>query len=261
MATEDPFEDWNDSRVFGAGIKRKRVTFVPATGDDVSPAKQRAPKASLAEKYLSITLGERSATAAPSVETEPANDNACSSTNESTPAAPPLCEICKAPIVPSSSSSPTLSSHAVSTSTSHSHSRSHDSSIAHQTCLQHSYPPSHLDRTRRGLKYLASYGWDPDARLGLGVVGEGIRAPLRGRVKNDKFGLGVRVKLDRRKRGDGAGAAAVATRAGGGGAKEGVKLLDAKAVRMKEAEEKRRAARLHGMFYGNGEVEKYLGEG
>ena len=53
-----------------------------------------------------------------------------------------------------------------------------DLSTVHQICLQHSYPPSHLDRNHQGLRYLSYHGWDPDSRLGLGLSGKGIKAPV-----------------------------------------------------------------------------------
>ena len=109
-------------------------------------------------------------------------------------------------------------------------------------CLTHSYPPSHLDRSRQGLKYLSSYGWDPDSRQGLGITGEGIRAPIKAKFKNDTVGLGVRIKGYKK---------APRTTA--------VERKDAKQVRRMDMKERRTRERLQEMFYGSDDVEKYLG--
>lgn len=35
-------------------------------------------------------------------------------------------------------------------------------------------------------------GWDPDARVGLGRTGEGIRYPIKPVLKDDKLGVGIK---------------------------------------------------------------------
>ena len=119
----------------------------------------------------------------------------------------------------------------------------HESTIAHMACLDHSYPPSHLDRRRQGLKYLSSYGWDPDSRRRLGPRGGGIRAPIKAKVKNDTAGLGVKVKGIQKP------------------PDPKVERLDAKQVRKLDMEDRRKRARPQDISYGNDEVEKYLGGG
>lgn len=120
----------------------------------------------------------------------------------------------------------------------------HETSLVHQVCLAHSHPPSHLDRNRAGVKYLSSYGWDPDSRLGLGAKGEGVRVPIKAKVKNDTVGLGVERAISK-----------------GQVVAKKVERLDAKGLRRKELEGKKREKRLQQMFYGADDVEKYLGTG
>lgn len=225
-----------DQRVFGAGIKRKRVPFVPARTDSplLSP---RSPSSKIGERYLSIVLkdaglakGDRTPKVfSPEHVEAPAEGHmAAVSTEESTE--PVLCEICRLPI-----------GHANRTMLSSS--GPHEASLAHQVCLVHSHPPSHLDRTRKGLQYLSSYGWDPDSRLGLGVVGEGIRIPIKAKPKNNTLGLGAEKNLQTQK------------------PSEKKQKLDAKQVRLKEQEAKRKREKLQELFYRNDDVERYLGQG
>ena len=92
----------------------------------------------------------------------------------------PICSVCKLPLYSIEASTNAIKS-----------ANDLDLSVTHQLCLPHSYPPSHLDRNRYGLKHLSSYGWDPDSRVGLGASGEGINAPVKVKVKNDTVGLGM----------------------------------------------------------------------
>lgn len=230
MATEEEYVVLaEDQRVFGAGIKRKRVQFVPAAAVDVSQtALQPTTTRNAGDRYLSIVLPKE---AKPSLDTadilESTADRAQAASQTTDIPNDGICDICKLPLNPDSTSSL----------------QPHESSLVHQFCLEHSYPPSHLDRNRPGLRYLASYGYDPDSRLGLGARGEGIRAPLKGKVKHDTVGLGVELAKGK----------------GLVGEAKAVKRLDAKGVRKKEAEDKKRREKLQEMFYGNGELEKYLG--
>jgi len=122
--------------------------------------------------------------------------------------------------------------------------RPHEALLSHQVCLTHSHPPSHLDRNRKGLTYLSSYGWDPDSRLGLGASGQGIQFPIKTKPKDDKLGIGVVLpkEADRRK-------------------KEKVEKLDAGKIRKLYEKDKKKAERLREMFYRNDDVERYLGRG
>lgn len=244
---ENYFLPLEDQRVFGAGITRKRVPFVRSSNHELSTLTSSAPStpsntgASIANTYLSIVMPESSSSASGSdsaatsdsrsiTAAEPSSD-----TNDRSHSAPPLptsnttCEVCKLPLAPSESEAH----------------KSHESSIAHQVCLAHSHPPSHLDRTRHGLRYLESYGWDPDSRVGLGASGrEGIREPLKGKLKADTVGLGAAVpsptSVEKKK-------------------KDKVQKLDAKQVRKGHMEARKKREKLQEMFYQDDDVLRYLG--
>lgn len=192
-----------DQRVFGAGIKRKRVPFVSASTDESYVSTK--PKTAVGDRYLSIVLKKQAQS--------PPEDHKTTTV---------VCEVCGQPVR-----------------------ESHESSISHQLCLEHSHPPSHLPREHVGLKILESHGWDPDSRLGLGASGEGIRVPIKSKMKNDTVGLGVEAK----RRND----------AGIFEAKEveAFKRLNAKEVRLQEEEERKRAQKLQQTFYGK-DLSRYL---
>lgn len=147
--------------------------------------------------------------------------------------------------------------------------RKHDTSLAHQLCLAHSHPPSHLDRTRHGLRYLSAYGWDPDSRLGLGMPGrEGIREPIRGRLKVDTVGLGVRADNDEDGSGHGHGPGGVKRKEREKRVKESVEgkwrrvgkqKLNAKEIRRGDVEARKRGQKLSEMFYRSEDLGRYLG--
>ena len=221
---EEYFIPAEDQRLFGAGIKRKRVQFVPAATVKNSQAEPPATSTCNAgDRYLSIVLpSERGKQSEPTRTTE--------ATSQTATTEDPICNICNLPLISVSSTSLLAS-------------KPHETSLVHQVCLVQSHPPSHLDRTRTGLKYLSSYGWDPDSRLGLGAKGEGIRAPIKGKIKNDTVGLGVKQGQKKRQMIE----------------KKEVLKLDAKGLRKKEVEEKKRREKLQELFYGSGDLEKYLG--
>ena len=217
----------SEQKIFGAaGTKRKRIDFVPAATPlaQVNAAPERLR--SVGDQYLSIVLKDNAGTLpadAESRERSPSSkEDVCSEEDI-------VCGICKLPLKPTADEAAT----AISPVT-------HDLSVAHQVCVEHSYPPSHLDRSRHGLKYLSSYGWDPDKRIGLGVFGDGIRAPIKAKVKNDTVGLGLKIPQGKK---------AVAR----------VEVLDAGKVRKKDKEDKKRRDKLQEVFYQNEDIEKYLG--
>jgi hypothetical protein len=123
----------------------------------------------------------------------------------------------------------------------------HATSIAHQVCLAHTHVPSALDRRRKGLAYLEGYGWDPDARKGLGKEGEGILYPLQPKEKNDRKGIVEREIEEKKRRRK---AAKV----------EKEKKLSAGEVRKAAVEDRKKAERLRKLFYMDDEVLKYLGK-
>ena len=231
-ADDDEYEiPLRDQRYFGSGLKRKRIKFVPSTSTEAAVQSLPAtPSESASDKYLSIVFGngtpaERSSSAPPnkvhvqggSIEEDSAKDTG----NEED--AGDTCDICGRQI--------TSSDAAVA----------HESSIAHQICLKHSYPPSHLDRRRQGLAVLERQGWDPDSRTGLGVEGQGILHPIKAKENPEKAGLGMKVKDLKVKN-----------------IEKPVKL-DAGKVRLMERDGKKRAAKLRDAFYRSDDMERYLG--
>ena len=142
----------------------------------------------------------------------------------------PLCEICSLPL----SSTTTKPPHP------------HEASLAHQVCLKHSHPPSNLDRSRLGLRYLQSQGWDPDSRLGLGAQSQGIQFPIKAKPKDDKMGLGLVFPREK----------------GAGIVKKDVKeKLDAGKVRKLEERDRRKREKLQELFYRSEDLDRYLGSG
>ncbi len=227
---EDYHLPLQDQRVFGAGIKRKRVPFVRAQSQPPTPppSQTRLQKQTLGDRYLAIVLpqGLDKGSDIPERAVNAEQDGRPSDEEEEEA----VCAVCRLPITTETSTA--LAS------------RAHEASLAHQVCLTHSDPPSHLDRAHVGLRYLSSYGWDPDGRRGLGARGTGIRVPVKGKVKNDTVGLGVK-DVDR-----------------GRVQKEARQKIpmSAKQVRKQEAVEKERDRRLREAFYGR-DLEAYLGPG
>ncbi|KAK4938807.1 hypothetical protein LTR10_020814 [Elasticomyces elasticus] len=222
---EDYFLPVQDQRVFGAGIKRKRIAFVPASISESSiPTTKPQESTNIASRYLSIVLPKESRRVEERDE------------KKAEQVAAKTCAVCKQPLSSSNENIAAIDIHA------------HESSIAHQVCVQHSYPPSHLDREHVGVRYLEAYGWDPDSRAGLGARQEGIRIPIKPKEKHDTAGLreieeddswGTRTKIKVKKQ-------------------DKVIRLDAKKVRVMDMEAKKRAEKLRKSFYGP-DLEKYLG--
>ena len=215
-----------NQKAFGAGVKRKRIDFVPASQIDVPLQQDVSKNPSLADRYLSIVL--------PKDSTYPKSiPSSTTALNHETITAPTLCAVCKQPI---------------STTTDNLALNTHESSIAHQVCLTHSHQPSHLDREHVGLRYLTGYGWDPDSRKGLGARQEGITIPIKAKQKHDTTGLKEiedeeDIKFRKRpvKKPE-----------------EPVVRLDAGKLRKKQEEERKRAEKLRHMFYGP-DLSQYLG--
>ncbi|KAL4955111.1 hypothetical protein BDW69DRAFT_127265 [Aspergillus filifer] len=263
---EDYFLPLEDQRVFGAGITKKRVPFVRSSDHELSTLASSAPAtpastgSSIANKYLSIVMKNSSSsesTPAPTAESEtttpatfmstatpnpPAVADSSITVTDRSHSAPPqpttntntstttTCEVCNLPLA----------------STPNEDDKSHESSLAHQVCLTHSHPPSHLDRKSHGLRYLESYGWNPDSRLGLGAEGrEGIRVPVKGKLKADTVGLGAVVPTS---------SSATKKR------KEKVQKLNAKQVRKGHFDARRKGDKLRELFYQDDEVLRHLGK-
>ncbi|KAH6676366.1 hypothetical protein B0J14DRAFT_536762 [Halenospora varia] len=238
MSDDDTYEiPLQDQRVFGAGIKRKRVQFVPSTSNPSTPPTQsRSSANSISDLYLKLVLPESS---------KDAENEQSSSSGEQQASESQVCEICSLPLSSLPSTGTTLNglNNTESPDTEPSQGiRPHEASLAHQVCLEHSHPPSHLDRNRKGLAILSTYGWDPDARLGLGATGQGIQYPIKTKPKDDKLGIGVVLpkEADRRK-------------------KEKPERLDAGKIQKLHEKDKKRTQRLRDMFYQNEDVDRYLG--
>lgn len=258
MASEDDehFLPPEYQRPFSSGIRRKRVQFVRSSDLDTTTAatpSSSSSATSIADKYLSIVMKQPAPITSPNTPTqrEPSPPLRTQSAPPIADAIPPVpvptsqttdfCEICNLPMVPATPEGPATPLDQKP--------RPHEASLAHQLCLKHSHPPSHLDRTRAGLRYLSTYGWDPDSRLGLGATGrEGIREPIKARVKNNTAGLGIGLDKD----GDALPPKPAPVK---------VQKLNAKEARKKIADDKKRAERMRKNFYQNDEVLKYLGEG
>ncbi len=236
MSDEEDSSPCEQQRIFGAGIKRKRIDFVAAAAaptQAISLAPRTTPTISAGDRYLSIVLRNGASTGDHDATITKVPNPERSATQQQVDLKGAFCEICNLPINAPRDATSTRSTN-------------HESTIAHMVCLTHSHPPSHLDRSRKGLKYLSLYGWDPDSRQGLGTTGEGIRAPIRAEVKNDTVGLGVETKR--------------ATRAKKPPDAK-VERLDAKQVRKKDMEDRRKREKLQDIFYRNDDLEKYLGGG
>lgn len=227
-ATED-FDDDDeyyvplvDQRVFGAGLKRKRIAFVPATSDGDS-VRSVISSSNAGDHYLSIVLPQKG------IDTPLPLDAAThvsrrNSDNE------PLPQVGTPSNV------------------------AHDTSIANQLNAEHSHPPSHLDRTRLGIKYLQNFGWDPDAREGLGSRGEGIRIPVKANLKSDTTGLGLFADSE-----DGVGEQSKAKRSSSSTATAtATAKLNAKQVRKIEENKRTKIEKLRKSIYGE-DLSRYLG--
>ncbi|KAK2737666.1 hypothetical protein FQN57_007473 [Myotisia sp. PD_48] len=201
MASDDDkhLQSTHKQQAFGAGLKRKHVSFVSSSTDRTlttgfsvtSPATSSspAPPSSVSDTYLSIVLPSSSHSEIPGT---------TSPTTKRDPLSHPLCEICHLPITSvsgngdaSDSGNGTREAEMQKDVDINSSAMPHESSLAHQVCLPHSHPPSAVDRTGAGYKYLSAYGWDPDSRTGLGPTGSGIHVPLKAKIKNNTVGLGA----------------------------------------------------------------------
>jgi hypothetical protein len=250
MSDDETYEiPLQDQRVFGAGIKRKRVKFVASKSSSNSPATSSTPSKSVSDLYLSLVLPKDAPSTEESSQSTPASTPPpIVLADSSTTSQSQVCEVCNLPISSTSTSvvatsqdnGENLPSSTEPNTRPASKPRPHESSLAHQVCLTHSHPPSHLDRTRKGLTYLSSYGWDPGSRLGLGAQGQGIAFPIKMKPKDDKLGIGVVVPKMVEKR------------------KEKAEKLDAGMVRKAYEKDRKRGERLREMFYMSDDVERHL---
>ncbi|KAL1876338.1 hypothetical protein VTK73DRAFT_9581 [Phialemonium thermophilum] len=237
MSSENELEDIDEiplqhKRPFGSGLRRNEIAFVPASDGDLNTSdettKTKKPAQNISDLYLSVVLpNEKSRSVSPQI----GHDQGSAS---NTPLQ--VCPVCKLPLSEGrDTADDSLSGVALHPKT------AHELSLAHQVCLSHSHPPSALDRSRMGLAYLEAYGWDPDARVGLGAAQQGIQFPIKPTPKDDTLGLGAVIPKDVPKK------------------KEKPQQLDAGKVRKKALEDKKKTERLHRYFYSDRDLEKYLG--
>lgn len=242
MSAEDTYEiPLQDQRVFGAGIKRKRVPFVPSSSSPSTAAASNTSSKAVGDLYLKLVLpGDLKGKEDGSVTSRALPEALKDASEIEETVEVPVCEVCKLPF----SDAPPVGGEEAETSDTSSKTRPHEASLAHQVCLTHSHPPSHLDRSRKGLTYLASYGWDPDARRGLGASGQGIQFPIKTKAKDDKLGIGVVLpKRSEIKK------------------MEKLEKLDAGKVKKLHEKNRKQDERLREMFYRSEDLDRYLGTG
>ncbi|PSN72708.1 hypothetical protein BS50DRAFT_568298 [Corynespora cassiicola Philippines] len=131
----------------------------------------------------------------------------------------------------------------------------HYSSLNHMLSQPVKPVPSAMDRERVGYKILQKDGFDIDSQKGLGRNGEGMLAPIKPVVKDNTLGLGFKEPKSNEPPVDRHGNLITKP-------KPAPKIplkTDAGAVRKRAREEKKRDARLRQEFYGNDDIEKYLG--
>lgn len=199
-----------DLRPFYRSRARQDLTFLPAGSlpGSIKEA-ESSSRTTAADTYLSIVFKD---------------DKATSASTPSAPATQPAsCAVCHLPLSSTSESSP------------------HEASLAHQLCLAHSHPPSHLDRKHVGLRYLSAHGWDPDSRSGLGAQGTGIRVPVKAVEKKNTAGIGFSIGKKSYKN--------VPVRR---------ETLDAKKMRKLSEKERKRDQGLRDLFYRDEKINQYL---
>lgn len=192
-----------DQPAYGRGLWRFPIKFVPASSEPLpGPATPTLDPDSIAAKYLAIVF--------PNGQPPPKPKSIF-----------PICDICGAPI-------------------SENDSRAHSLTIVHQISVPRVPPPSSIDRSRMGLRYMEKHGFDVDARMGLGATSQGILFPIIPKEKRNTHGLGLQVKK-------------------GAVEKKAIVKLDAGKVRKMAEADKKKDEKLRRMFYGDDKVEKYLG--
>lgn len=241
---DDDFDDipLQHKKPFGSGLRRNEIKFVPAGAAEGSPSSSSANTKgqSVRDFYLGMVLEKKSQ-----------DDD-----HDKQETAVELCEVCNMPIQtagpppPPQEDNTTGRDEAANAEGSRPRrNHHHEASIAHQVCLNHSHPPSALDRTRMGLSVLAAQGWDPDARTGLGAAGQGVNHPIKVKPKDDHLGIGVQKNSKNGRENKEKPVAATN------------KLLDAKRVRKMAAEDRKKTDRLQQQIFGKIDLDKYLGSG
>ncbi|KAL4729450.1 hypothetical protein ACLX1H_003870 [Fusarium chlamydosporum] len=197
-------------RPFGAGLKRKKIEFVRAADPDAGLSTATTSTATdLGDLYASVVLISNP------------EDKEAKKLEEGTAEPTQICPDCGLDV--SSTTQP------------------HEAALAHQVSLQHIRPPSTLDRSRMGVRTLASQGWDVDAHEGLGRENDGMRYPIKVKKKEDKLGIGATTPKPEEK------------------PKEHMSYpLNKKELKKHHARERQRHERLHREIFARVDVESYL---
>jgi hypothetical protein len=209
---DDEFELPPAKDHFDFGFRRNAVKFLPASVSEAETPQQKNSGSILTDFYLSRGL---ISSEKPSEDSDVPNAV--------------LCEYCKILVDPAKLSE-------------------HQTSFKHELNRPHIYPPSAIDRTRKGVAFLQSKGWDPDSRKGLGASGEGILYPIKPKENSAKQGLGAPEKP-----------AALKKQPKTESKVE--KKMNPKQKRKQEEQEKKwRDRQLHDLFYGrDNDLDAYFG--
>jgi hypothetical protein len=197
---------------FDYGFRKNAVKFLPASLPEAETPQQKNPGSLLTDFYVSQGL----------ISSDVPNEDS------DAPDAV-LCEYCRILVDPAKLDE-------------------HQSSFQHELNRPHIYPPSAIDRTRKGVTFLQSKGWDPDSRKGLGASGEGILYPIKPKENSAKKGLGAPerpVALTTQPKPD---------------SKVEKKVNPRQKRKLEEQEKKRRDRQLHDLFYGkDNDLDAYFG--
>ncbi|KAI5849127.1 hypothetical protein BZA05DRAFT_402271 [Tricharina praecox] len=153
----DP-DAWKRVKPYSAGYRRHPVTFIPAgqtSSTFPSTSSPHTPSSSGADVAARYLRLVGITSSAPTPAAAPPPEN---------------CASCNLPIA-----------------------TGHELTLAHQSSLEHSFPPHH-HRRGVGLKILEEKGWDPEERKGLGKQLQGDRYPVKAVEKKDRRGLGATAK-------------------------------------------------------------------
>ncbi|KAI9665528.1 MAG: hypothetical protein M1831_001670 [Alyxoria varia] len=247
-----------------AGTKRKRIDFVPSNyGEEVpKPSQKEDGRGStrVADLYLNVVLpGQQRSKQKEEGERRRRSENDGGEREDRRQAEDSGARVA------STDWAPTTAAEALICTICHTSmndtSCPHESTFPHQFSLPHSTPPSALDRRNRGFLYLAAYGWDPDARKGLGAQGrEGRLDPVKTRLKEGRQGVGVDVMPvgDKGEGSDGD------RRYGRREREKNEKMRETEGMgkgekRRRESERKRKGERYRELMYGREEVNRFLG--
>ncbi|KIH90307.1 hypothetical protein SPBR_00971 [Sporothrix brasiliensis 5110] len=217
---------------FGTGLHRQRVAFVRA--GEAPQTKGSGPTGALpggavSDLYLSIVIGQ--------TEKREGSAESVAKADEASTTAPttPACDVCRLPLTTPSSAA----------------AHHHESCLVHQVALDHSKPPSSLNRGRLGLAIMSAQGWDPDSGRGLGADQQGMPYPIEAKLRPERQALGngpAPSSSESRSRSSGSAASAPTRN----------RKHTRKQLRAMEEDRRRRYDRLREQIMGNKDLDKYL---